>query len=102
MAPIHTLGAADSARPRAIAPLRRRDRLPRQPHPQPGPLTARPGTRRADGEPGLRHVAPGSGLLVPARPFRRLHAGRARSGDGRAALKPDIRTRLWTNDTAGG
>ena len=37
-----------------------------------------PGARRANGETRIRDVAPGGGLLVPARPFRRIDARRPR------------------------
>ena len=45
------------------------------------------------GEPRLRYVAPGGRLLVPARPLRGGGAQRTRRRDGRAALRPDRRTR---------
>src|ERR1700719_2289898 len=39
-------------------------------------LAAHPGDRRADGEPRVRHVAPGRRLLVPAGPVSGAGAGR--------------------------
>ena len=50
---------------------------PGQPHPQPGPVAAHPGPHRGHGAAGLRHVAGGGGLLVPARPHSCRDAGRA-------------------------
>ena len=47
-------------------------------HSRRGSLAAHPGTRRADGDPRVRDVAPGGGFLVPARSFRRIGARRAR------------------------
>ena len=61
--------AADRARTRALPRPRRADRPPGQPHSRRRPLAAHPGAGRANGGPGIRHVAPGRGLLVPARPL---------------------------------
>ena len=72
------------------------DRLPGQPLPRRRPLAAYPGDRRADGEPGRRHVAPGRRLLVPAGPGRGARARRAGRRDGPALLQPDRRAGLGT------
>ena len=65
-------------RARTLPRPRRTDRHPGQPYSQRRPLAALPRARRADGEPRIRHVAPGSGLLVPARSFHRGHTCRTR------------------------
>ena len=51
--------------------LVRAHRPPRRPHPGGRSLAPQPGAGRAHGECRVRHVAPGSGRLVPAGQYRR-------------------------------